>query len=154
MCLIKINIMDEEFIPYEQALALKELGFNEACVGFFENDRQGSKIKFTYFHTIKDYNSIESDGLLELFGTKTSEEKKQSLIEQNLLFPWTSAPTYRQAFKYFRVNYNIENVSIKHRLFSTIYESGYYYKYGIGKPNWSDNVIKHTKKLNLNALKN
>ena len=93
--------MEKEFIPYEQALALKELGFNEPCVGFFENDRQGSKIQFTYFHTIKDYNSIESDGLLELFGTKTREEKKQILIEQNLLFPWTSAPTYSQAFRWF-----------------------------------------------------
>jgi hypothetical protein len=27
--------MEKEFIPYEQALALKELGFDEPCVGFY-----------------------------------------------------------------------------------------------------------------------
>ena len=27
--------MNKEFIPYEQALALKELGFNEPCLGFY-----------------------------------------------------------------------------------------------------------------------
>jgi hypothetical protein len=30
--------MKKEFIPYEQALALKELGFDEPCVGYYEND--------------------------------------------------------------------------------------------------------------------
>jgi hypothetical protein len=27
--------MNKEFVPYEQALALKELGFNEPCFGFY-----------------------------------------------------------------------------------------------------------------------
>jgi hypothetical protein len=27
--------MNKEFIPYEQALALKELGFDEPCLGFY-----------------------------------------------------------------------------------------------------------------------
>lgn len=27
--------MEKEFIPYEQALALKELGFNEGCFGLY-----------------------------------------------------------------------------------------------------------------------
>jgi hypothetical protein len=27
--------MDKEFIPYEQALALKELGFEEPCLGYY-----------------------------------------------------------------------------------------------------------------------
>lgn len=27
--------MENEFVPYEQALALKELGFDENCFGFF-----------------------------------------------------------------------------------------------------------------------
>jgi hypothetical protein len=29
--------MQKEFIPYEQALALKELGFDEPCLGVFYN---------------------------------------------------------------------------------------------------------------------
>jgi hypothetical protein len=28
--------MNKEFIPYEQALALKELGFDEPCLGFYD----------------------------------------------------------------------------------------------------------------------
>jgi hypothetical protein len=31
--------MEKEFIPYEQALALKELGFNEPCLGLYHNDK-------------------------------------------------------------------------------------------------------------------
>jgi len=27
--------MEKEFIPYEEALALKELGFNEQCLSFY-----------------------------------------------------------------------------------------------------------------------
>ena len=29
--------MNKEFVPYEIALALKELGFNESCFGYYEN---------------------------------------------------------------------------------------------------------------------
>jgi len=29
--------MQKEFIPYEQALALKELGFDKPCFGYYEN---------------------------------------------------------------------------------------------------------------------
>ena len=29
--------MNEEFVTYEQALALKKLGFDESCFGFYEN---------------------------------------------------------------------------------------------------------------------
>jgi hypothetical protein len=30
--------MNKEFVPYEQALALKELGFNEPCFGYYNTD--------------------------------------------------------------------------------------------------------------------
>ena len=28
--------MEKEFVSYEQAVALKELGFNEICMGYFD----------------------------------------------------------------------------------------------------------------------
>jgi hypothetical protein len=34
--------MEKEFVPYEQALALKELGFDEPCFGFY-NDMENNK---------------------------------------------------------------------------------------------------------------
>ena len=48
--------MEEEFIPYEEALALKELGFNENCFGFF-----GAKelfIKITNKERISESNVL------------------------------------------------------------------------------------------------
>ena len=30
------QIMNKEFVSYEQAVALKELGFNEICMGYFD----------------------------------------------------------------------------------------------------------------------
>jgi hypothetical protein len=71
--------MEAEFIPYEQALELKELGFNEPCIGFYN-------IKGTF---VSDYNvtklQIDSLGL-----------------EKCCL-----APLYQQAFKWFREEYNL-----------------------------------------------
>jgi hypothetical protein len=31
--------MEKEFIPYTEALALKELGFNEPCIGYYYNGK-------------------------------------------------------------------------------------------------------------------
>ena len=36
--------MNEQFIPYEQALELKELGFNEVCFACYNKDRELNKI--------------------------------------------------------------------------------------------------------------
>jgi hypothetical protein len=65
-----LKVMEKEFIPYEQALALKELGFDEPC--------------FSYY-----YNRELS------FGARTSYGE---VLE---------APTFSQAFKWFREKYNL-----------------------------------------------
>jgi hypothetical protein len=49
--------MEKEFIPYEQALALKELGFDEPCFGRYGNDskmlyKDYSKELHSNYHTI------------------------------------------------------------------------------------------------------
>ena len=64
--------MEKEFIPYEQALALKELGFNEPCFGYYDNKQQ-------IF-----YNSL-------------------------MLSNHSSAPTFSQAFRWFREKYNLHS---------------------------------------------
>jgi len=33
-------MIEQEFIPYEQALALKKLGFNEPCLDFFDDTKE------------------------------------------------------------------------------------------------------------------
>ena len=38
--------MNKEFIPYEQALALKELGFDEPCFGYYNMVNHSGKFQF------------------------------------------------------------------------------------------------------------
>lgn len=45
--------MTREFIPYEQALALKELGFDETCFAYYK-DMKGEKVLL--------YDSMNFDG--------------------------------------------------------------------------------------------
>ena len=71
--------MNKEFIPYEQALALKELGFDEQCFG--------------YYYTLngKDW--------------KFADDKQYDSLDEfyNIGSMFTiSAPLYQQTFKWFR----------------------------------------------------
>jgi hypothetical protein len=36
--------MEKEFVPYEEALALKELGFDEPCMAFYEPNNREVKV--------------------------------------------------------------------------------------------------------------
>jgi hypothetical protein len=66
--------MNKEFISYEQALELKELGFDEPCLG-----------KFYYNH-------------LEIGGNWRNDDFKE---DPDIFI---SAPLYQQAFRWFREN--------------------------------------------------
>ena len=71
--------MEKEFIPYEQALALKELGFDEPCLGFYN-------IRGLF---VPDYKvaKLQIDNLR---------------LERCCL-----ASTFSQAFRWFRDNHNL-----------------------------------------------
>ena len=66
-----------KFLPYEQALALKGLGFDEPCFGYHLDN------KFQFFADVRSCN--------------TNSEFK--------FYP--TAPTYSQAFRFFREEYNL-----------------------------------------------
>ena len=70
--------MDKEFIPYEQAIALKELGFDEPCLIWA--DKQGN---------------ISYDGTTK-YG-----------VNYNKNFELVSIPIYQQVFRWFRENHNL-----------------------------------------------
>jgi|688.fasta_scaffold417223_1 hypothetical protein len=65
------------FIPYEQALLMKELGFNEPCFSYYLED--GTQVPASY----------SKEGIVYPSNT-------------DLLFEWCTAPTFSQAFKFFR----------------------------------------------------
>ena len=93
--------MEKEFIPYEQALELKELGFDEElCFG-----------RWTY-----RYNSKE--GYLNTL--KHSHTQGRNDLNQQCL-----APLYQQAFRWFREKYNIDSF-VKY-LYKSTFKVGYYF---------------------------
>jgi hypothetical protein len=83
--------MEEEFIPHEESLALRELGFDEPCFGFYLED--GKWVPASY--------SIE--------GTEYPSNI-------DLLFPgWSSAVLYQQAFKWFRDKHNLFSYIVREK---------------------------------------
>jgi len=82
--------MTQEFIPYEQALELKELGFDEPCFGTYLSSFQSDW---------KVYELILEMGMNEEF----EDNRNVYLLEGAC-----SAPTFSQAFRWFREKYNIQ----------------------------------------------
>jgi len=82
--------MEKEFIPYEQALALKELGFNEPCFGWFGSTLIPSNFTEFFLETEFGMNESPSDW-----------------VNSNFLDKACSAPLYQQAFRWFREKYNL-----------------------------------------------
>ena len=69
--------MEKEFVSYEMALALKELGFNEPC--------------FTYYYN--DSGKLRTNISIDIDNGWTYFPNKKSI---------TLAPTFSQAFRFFR----------------------------------------------------
>ena len=81
--------MEKEFVDYTESLELKALGFDEPCFAFYQ----------------KEYNEIKptmvgDDDQYRLTGYRTC--KNSEIPEQ-----YTSAPTYSQAFRFFREKYRL-----------------------------------------------
>ena len=83
--------MVKDFIPYNEVLELKELGFDEPCLGYYAGDilcaGQPQEI-----HLDKDGNYKK---------TKTES------------YPIIAAPTFSQAFRWFREKYDLCQIVIQ-----------------------------------------
>jgi hypothetical protein len=86
--------MEKEFIPYTEALALKELGFDESCFAIWSGI---DELNFSITDTIRLYSSAFS-----INGTQSS---KFYINDFNSLI--VAAPTYSQAFRWFREKYGL-----------------------------------------------
>lgn len=95
--------MEKEFIPYEIALALKELGFDEPCFAIYG----------------------KSEGHL----LKVHTDKFDTVYELHFI----KAPTYSQAFRFFREKYNLDSFCKQIEL--------------KGKSYWKINKIETTEKI-------
>jgi hypothetical protein len=72
--------MEKEFLPYELALRMKQLGFDEPCFGYYLETKEWTPASYSREGTVYPSNS-------------------------NLLSDWVAAPTFSQAFRWFREKY-------------------------------------------------
>lgn len=92
--------MTKEFIPYEQALDLKELGFNEECFKFYY--KKNKKLHKKY----EECKNFWSDSELIEQGWKQNEiNEKRKSGEKFECCVGITAPLYQQAFRWFREKY-------------------------------------------------
>jgi hypothetical protein len=73
--------MNKEFVPYELALELKQLGFKETCLGWFADS-------YLRIGAIVENKHVQGEGE-------------------------TLAPTYSQAFRWFREKHDLNYVIVK-----------------------------------------
>jgi hypothetical protein len=84
--------MEKEFVPYDRSLRMKALGFDEPCLGVFELIVVGDTVpKFRY--------SCEFEKMW------FNHNKNKSEYETHDWY-W-SAPTFSQAFRWFREKYGL-----------------------------------------------
>jgi hypothetical protein len=111
--------MTKEFVPYQEALELKQLGFDEPCFGKYLSSLQSNW---------KVYELILEMGMNEEF-----EDNRNVYLSQGAC----SAPTYSQAFRWFREKYQlrfciIDDHSHNEKPYSFTSEHEYYYDTGSG----------------------
>jgi hypothetical protein len=81
--------MKKDFVTYEQARELKQLGFDEECLGYYTY--RGELVRYAHF-----------EGKLDDFQTL----KNSSL---SMSYNWCTAPTFSQAFRWFRDEYALNS---------------------------------------------
>ena len=115
--------MEKEFIKYTEALALKELGFDEKCLGYY----------------IKN-SSLWCNWLDVKFNDDPSNDKEDFVAD---------APLYQQAFKWFREKYGLQS-NVSHGLiFSFVINNKSYEDF----PNSEDNWFRTFEEAELACLK-
>jgi hypothetical protein len=104
--------MENEFVPYKEALALKELGFDKECLAYYtEKEYENRKGILTNF------NLLSSKISGELVGHGSVKNSLFSYLKNNdrtsgelyILSNSVTAPLYQQAFDWFRKNHNLES---------------------------------------------
>ena len=76
--------MKKEFVKYEQALALKELGFDGPCFGFYTHNEK-----------------------LCRYGSTNDSVDFQMCTHSEIYNTYSLSPTFSQAFRWFREKYDL-----------------------------------------------
>jgi hypothetical protein len=87
--------MEKEFVPYELALKMKQLGFDEPCLGHYQ-DRDETTLHGAVATSKNVYFSI-------------GETNKGFIVRNSPISNCVLAPTYSQAFRWFREKYDFSH---------------------------------------------
>ena len=126
--------MEKEFIPYELAVALKELGFNELCLITY------------YVEKGEMYIEYHEDGITNTKLDETTNELNEEEREDGeFLFEYSyAAATWHQAFRWFREKYNLVCI---------VFNDDGDIEHGNIRYNWEIRVVTHSFK-NMKNQKN
>jgi hypothetical protein len=92
--------MEKEFAPYELALKMKQLGFDEPCLGGYNpNPVNDDDLGTLIYPTIK--LDFEDEDII--FNDTESNQPNCWTIEDDVIL----APTFSQAFRWFREKYKL-----------------------------------------------
>jgi hypothetical protein len=82
--------MEKEFIPYEQALALKELGFDEPCFGYYTGDKMHLVIRPLMLRANELESYVVTAPLFQqAFGWLLKEHNLYAIIIPTITMHWT-----------------------------------------------------------------
>ena len=103
--------MNELFVPYEESLQLKELGFDKPCFAYYDEE-DSSQTVYEYANcngNVTGDKACYNDDFLSV--TNSQLDKYGAFCakddEGEESFSRWTAPTFSQAFKFFRDNHNL-----------------------------------------------
>lgn len=125
----KQSSVDKEFVPYQEALALKEIGFDEPCFAWYnDNGNYMLGIDEVRFDTTNTYHFNNTDSV--------------------------SAPIFSQAFRWFREKYKNYVFQIYESRNQLYVKQGYNYTVDtIEVRHQGDNVLKTYEEAELACLR-
>lgn len=135
--------LEQEFIPYQEALELKELGFDKPCFCYYDEEDNAGRI-YEYANCNRNvtggracYNDnflSVTNSQLDRYGAFSAKDEG----DENSFSRWT-APTFSQAFRWFREKYGLFYYITTHD--STDFE---WYIYDKEQNDWEDDTMQDT----------
>ena len=95
--------MKNEFVPYDIALTMKELGFNEKTICYYTDDKKLWQMGIPW--------TPDNEPIYGLFTPNIGDNVK-----------FVAAPLYQQAFRWFREKHNLKSWIQEHTSDTFIYE--------------------------------
>jgi len=96
--------MTQEFVTYEQALSVKELGFDEPCLAFYD----GKNTESVYFNHLRnasgDYIPFQKHDRLKWFGAPLKQQAFRWFREKHGLYSVIDGLEHRQYYKITQLN--------------------------------------------------